>query len=146
MIKFRSIFNLIFLLFIYLTSCAKDVVLKDAEVPSEIKNYISTFFPDCAISKAVKDNDGSNDMYEVNLSCGYKLEFNKSKLIIDIDGKNTKLPDNVISSKLRNYVQTHYPSNYIVGWEIQNKKQKLSLNSDIDLIFDMQDNFVRIDD
>lgn len=70
---------------LFVTGCKKETVIPEQNVPTEIKNYVSTHFPSCSISKAIKENDENEEMYEITLSCGVKLEFNKQKEIIDID-------------------------------------------------------------
>lgn len=131
--------------FLFLTSCDKENLMYEDKIPIEIRNYVSTHFPSCSISKAVEENDENDEMYEITLSCGFKLEFNKNKEIIDIDG-TTKIPDSVVPDELLTYVGSNYPNNYIIGWEIQGSNQQVELNNNITLVFSMQGDFVRIDD
>jgi len=132
--------TLMFTLF-YLTSCEKEVVIPEQDVPTEIKSYVSTYFPDCTISKAIKEKDKNDEMYEISLSCNCKLEFNKQKNIIDIDCVS-KLPDSVVPNNILSYVNTNYPNNYIVGWEIQGNNQNVELNNDATLVFNKQGGFI----
>lgn len=131
--------------FVFLTSCDKELHIPEHKIPIEIKNYVSTHFSSCSILRAVKENDENDEMYEINLSCGFKLEFNKNKGIIDIDG-TTKIPDSVVPDKLLTYVGSNYPNNYIIGWEIQGSNQQVDLNNNVTLVFNMQGDFIRIDD
>lgn len=128
---------------LFLVSCAKEINLPEKKIPEEIKSYITTHFPDCSILKATKDRDENDDMYEVSLSCGVKLEFNKQKNIIDIDGIS-KLPDSVIPAKILSYVTATYPNNYILGWEIQSNNQEVQLDNHLELVFNMSGDFLRI--
>lgn len=138
----NSIVYLTFIFFLlYFTSCDKETVIPEQDIPGEIKSYVSTHFPDCAISKAMKEKDKKDEMYEISLSCHCKLEFNKQKNIIDIDC-SSKLPDSVVPNNILSYVNTNYPNNYIVGWEIQGNNQNIDLNNKVTLIFNKQGVFI----
>lgn len=128
-----------------LTNCNKEKLLDEKDIPAEIKQYAATHFPSCVITKATKETGNRDDVYEINLSCGVKLEFNLQKNIVDIDG-SSKLPDSVIPTGILNYVAANYAGKYIVGWEIQNSKQYADLSNRVTLVFDMQDSFLYIAD
>ena len=130
---------------VFMIGCNKETVIPVLDVPSEINNQVSTHFSSCSISKAIKENDEINDMYEITLSCGVKLELNKLKKIIDIDG-NAKLPDSVIPSNILSYVNSNYATNFIIAWELQSGNQEVQLNSNLVLVFNMAGDFLRVDD
>lgn len=130
---------------LFVTGCDKENVIPEQNIPTAIKDYVSTHFPNCSISKAIKENDENDEMYEITLSCGVKLEFNKQKEIIDIDA-NTKLPDSVIPTNILSYVNSNYPTNFIIGWELQSGNQEVQLNNDLVLVFNMAGQFLRVDD
>lgn len=130
---------------LFMSGCEKETVIPEQNVPTEIKNYILNHFPSCSISKTIRENDGNNEMYEVTLSCGVKLEFNNQKEIIDIDGI-TKLPDSVIPSNILSYVNSNYATNFIIGWGLQSGNQEVQLNNNLVLVFNMAGEFLRVDD
>ncbi len=128
-----------------LTSCEKETILSEQDIPADIKSYLSTHFQNCSISKAIKENDEKDEMYEISLSCDCKLEFNRQKDIIDIDCI-TKLPDSVIPSIVLSYVNSNYPGNNITGWEIKDNSLNVDLNNGITLVFNMQGDFLHLSD
>jgi len=125
-------------------SCTKDKIKTGDNLPTEIKTYISTHYPSQSITESEIDLKDSTNSYEVKLNNETSLEFNYKKEIVDIDG-NTKLPSSVISSKIIDYVNVNYPNNFITGWEMDEGKQEVELNSTVDLEFDMNNNFLQID-
>jgi hypothetical protein len=135
----------VFLLLTILSSCEKEKVIPTSELPTEIKDYVSTHFPNSSIVKSVKENDSFTKTYEILLEGNFKLEFNKKKEIIEIDGVS-KLPDSVIPEKIRTYVFDNYPTNVITDWELEGKNQKIELDNDLALEFNMDGDFIRIDD
>lgn len=128
-----------------LTSCDKETILPEQDIPSEIKSYVSNNFSSCSISKATKEKREKNDTYEITLSCGCKLEFNKEKNITDIDC-TSKLPDSVVPSSILTYVNSNYPNNYVIGWEIEGNNQNVDINNGSTLVFNLQGDFLHIAD
>ena len=127
-----------------LISCAKEEVIPVSELPAEMKAYISTHFPSNTILQVVKDVDGLTKTYDVLLSERISLEFNRQKEIIDIDSE-IALPNSVIPEQIRQYVTANYPSNVITDWELDDRNQQVQLNNGLDLKFNMNGDFLRID-
>jgi len=127
-----------------LMSCEKEDILPLTDIPSEISNYVSTHFPDNPIIQAIKDTDGFELTYDITLEEGFFLEFNRKKEGIDIEGL-TKLPDSVIPAKLLEYATSNYPDNFIIGWELDDRNQQIKLENGLELEFNMNGDFLRID-
>lgn len=125
-------------------SCDKEEIIPASELPTEITTFISTHFPDNTIVQAIIDKDGLTKTYDILLSGNISLEFNKKKEIIDIDGVS-QLPDSVIPEKILQYVATNYPSNFITDWELEGKNQQVQLDNGLDLEFNMEGGFLRVD-
>lgn len=127
-----------------LTSCDKEETVAPADLSSEIKAYVSTHFSTSTISSAILNTEGFTKTYDVSLSDDVQLEFNNKYEIIDIDAMH-ELPASVVPDKIKQYVATNYPSNKVVGWELERKNQQVNLDNDLDLEFTMQGDFIRID-
>jgi hypothetical protein len=78
------------------------------------------------------------------LSDGISLEFNRKREIISIDG-TSQLPTSVIPEKIFQYVENNYFGNVITDWELDGKNQQIELNNGLDLEFDMNGDFLRLD-
>lgn len=130
---------------VFMTSCEKESLIEQSDVPQEIKNYVTTHFPQNNILQTLKDNDGLNLTYDLLLDSSISLEFNRAKEIISIDG-NSKLPDSVIPAKIREYVNTNFPAYFITDWEKESRKvQQIELSNGLDLEFDNDGKYLRID-
>ncbi len=126
------------------SSCDEETIKPVSELPSEIKSYIATHFPNNSVLQVVEDKDGLTKHYSVLLSDSINLDFNRKKEIIDIDGMK-QLPNSVIPEKMLQYVTTNFPSNYITDWELEDKNQQIQLDNGLDLEFKMNGEFIRID-
>lgn len=127
-----------------LTACDKESVLPLADVPTQITNYVNTHFPNNPIIQVIKDLDGVELTYDVTLEGNFFLEFNRKKEVIEIKGL-TKLPDSVIPEKILDYVVTQYPENHIIKWELDDRSQEVTLDNELELVFNLKGDFLRID-
>lgn len=127
-----------------LASCDKETLVQDNDLSKEIRTFISTHFPSNRIIQSVKDRDGLELTYDILLDGNIKLEFNKKNQIIDIESRE-KLPDSVIPAKILDYVSANYSGNFITGWEIDGRNQQVKLNNGLELEFNMDGDFLRID-
>lgn len=125
-------------------ACDKESVLPMADVPVEITNYVNTHFPNNPIIQVIKDLDGVELTYDVTLEGNFYLEFNRKKEVIEIKGLS-KLPDSVIPEKILEYVVTQYPENHIIKWELDDKSQEVTLDNELELVFNLKGDFLRID-
>jgi hypothetical protein len=146
--KLSAITMLVFLTI--LTSCSSDddnindVLLTEAEIPKAIKTYIETHFPSNTIIRVEKDTENNIITYDIYLSENINLDFNSAFDIIDIDGV-IQLPSSVIPPSILNYVSANYPNNVITDWELEFNHQQVELNNNLELEFEMNGDFIRID-
>lgn len=137
---------------LFFASCSDDddnngnqeIVLTESEIPTIIMEYKTTHFPDNDIIRATMDTEANVVTYELDLEGFFEMDFNAEYEIIDIDG-TTQLPDSVIPQALLDYVNENYPNNFITDWELELNHQQIELNNDLDLEFDMDGAFIRID-
>jgi len=127
-------------------SFGKDNVIPYSELPIPIKTYINSHFPNYKVLKVETDNDLLSKEYEIKLSKGIEIEFNGKKNVIKNIGGDSKLPDNVIPLKIRQYVKSNYPKSFIKEWDLENTYQSVKLNNDIELKFTMGGDFIKADD
>jgi len=105
------------------------------EPPKKIKSYIQQHFPEQSVKKA---------KYKVYLDKGVKIEFDKNYHPIEIDGK-AGLPESVIPKKIMHYAKQNYPGKRIIEWEKKTHKQEVELENGIELEFDLEGNFLKVD-
>lgn len=126
------------------TSCDKETVLSENEVPAAITTFVTTHFPSNKVLQTIKDKDGLTKSYDVILEGNIQLEFNRKHEITSVES-TTKLPDSVIPAKILTYVTANYANNFITQWELDDNRQKVELNNQIELEFNKAGDFVRID-
>lgn len=113
------------------------------QLPAAVTQYVKTNFSGRTLSQISQEKKMGKTEYEIHLDNGTKLEFNNST-INEIESTE-KLPDSVIPKNILAYVNKNYPQNFITEWKLSNTKQKLELNSGVELEFNKKGQFLRID-
>lgn len=116
-------------------------------LPSAAKTFTDTYFPNAVYKSAVKLNTpGLNgSVYDTSLSSGYEIDFDANGNWTEIDGGNKAIPANLIPEKINAYIAANYPGLFVVQIENEKTKYDVELSNDLDLVFTMQGDFVRID-
>lgn len=113
------------------------------QLPAAVTQYVKTNFSGRTLSQISQEKKMGKTEYEIHLDNGTKLEFNNST-INEIESTE-KLPDSVIPKNILAYVNKNYPQNFITEWKLSNTKQKVELNSGVELEFNKKGQFLRID-
>ena len=117
------------------------------KLPNAAKSFIEQYFADQTIVAAEKEMDDGQIVYEVTLSDGTELDFDENGEWTDVDCQNRQVPDGIVPEKIRSYVATNYPDNFIVEIEHKYNRYRIELNNDkygaspIELRFDNQFNY-----
>lgn len=127
-----------------LYSFAQDKQMPFSQMPEKVQSFVKKHFSQQTVVSSKLDVEVTGREYEVKLSDGTELEFDSKLNIKSIDSK-VKLPDGVIPSKILLYTKKNYPNNYITDWERKTNYQKIELNSELELIFDKDGQFIRLD-
>ena len=129
-----------------LASCDyHDKMVEVGDMPTKTTMFIADYFPNCDIVYIDKDRDLGSVTYDVVLSCGVKLEFNKSGDWIEVDCEPNEVPNAIVPDKILDYVSAKYANNYIVKIGKEWSNYKVELNNDIELVFNKDGDFKYID-
>ena len=117
-------------------------------LPTSSKDYIEQHFSSNIIE--VEENSNwqiwENEKYEVKLANGMELDFDENGNIIEIESQNNAvIPMAALPANILSYLKENYPDTQVIGWEKQKKEQEVELANGIELEFDDQGNFRKID-
>lgn len=127
-----------------LQSCDDDKPINPNELPSVAEAYIDTHFADASVTSVLKEYDDLTYTYKVYLSDGTFIEFKKNGEWKDVENRVTGVPASVIPEKIATYITTNYPSNFVVDIE-RDRNYDVELNNNLDLVFSLSGDFLRID-
>ncbi len=137
--------KIIFFILVIVTFSSIRAQKTNLEVPSQINTFINKHFSGKTVVKYKKEIDKKGTEYKIYLNDFTKLEFNTQFEPVEIKSES-QLPESVLPSKIVSYVKSNYPALFILEWEKKKTKQQVELSNDLELEFDLNGNFLRIDD
>lgn len=133
------------------TSCDSDDdndhVISATDLPKPADTFVSTYFPNAAYQTIKKQNKADYDgsIYDVYLTNGFEIDFDANGNWIDIDGNHQAIPVALIPEKINAYVTANYPNQYVTSIDNETTYTEVELSNNVELVFDLQGNFIRID-
>lgn len=128
---------------IAVTACGDDdKMISENELPAASKSFISTYFPTARVVTVEKDRNE----YEIILSDGTKIDFNKSGEWTDVDAPMGKVvPAGFYPAPIDTYVSTNFTGIGINEISKDRRGYDVELVNGIDLLFNEQGNFISYD-
>ena len=126
-----------------LVACDKEQAVLADELPANAIGFVEAHYDGKKILYVIKELDNLKTYFHVYLDNGTKLDFSRQGVIMKIEGTEA-IPDTVIPQLILDYVDANYPNEFIRGWEIRNASQNVQLSGDIELEFDTNGNFLRV--
>ena len=128
-------------------SCEDKPVSAD-KLPAKAKTFLSTYFPGVEIISVIKEEDGD---YDVDLVDGTDVDFRSNGEWKKVDCADRPVPVGFFPASISTYVATNYPGHFIEEIELEHNRYKVGLSvlgvdTDVDLLFDKNGNFIGFDD
>lgn len=126
---------------------AQDRAINANQLPKAAKLFLAGHFKGIQVASAIEDREIYGiDEYKVYLNNGMKMEFDSHGNWKEIDGKHQKIPYGFIPASIKNYSSRNFPNTYIVKIEKKRWSYKTELSNGLELEFDRNGNFKKIDD
>lgn len=146
--KSKILIIAIMALFTAFACYARDVISHDPSVlPQSARALVETHFPDVQINHIKIDHHtfGGNE-YDVVLTNGTEIDFDSKGNIEEIDcGRMGIIPKALIKKEILDYVTSKYQGQNIIKYEIKRNGYEVELQSGLDLEFNKQGAFMRVD-
>jgi len=129
------------------SACAeKTQLVTFKELPQKAQTFVETYFNAGDVSFIKMEKDGLHNDYDVKMTDGTEIDFDYQGELEEIDCKTKAVPQGIVPEKIATYVAEHFAGAFVVEYKIDRKKLKVELNNSLELEFDKQGNFLRIDD
>lgn len=126
---------------------AEKTAIEFGELPSQAQTFVQTHFADKQIAAVYRDNDISDKDFEVIFTDGANIDFNKRGDWDEVEDRDADgVPEDIIPAPIRQFVSDRHPGQYVVQIGKEGNKYDVELNTDIEIVFDKNGNFVRYDD
>lgn len=134
------------------TSCDSDdddheSIISAADLPKPADTFVTTYFPNTTYLtiKKQRNPDADGSIYDVYLTNGFEIDFDATGNWIDIDGNHQAIPVELIPEKINIYVTANYPNQFVTSIDNERTYTEVELSNNLELVFDTQGNFLRID-
>lgn len=133
------------------TSCDSDddreSIIASADLPITASTFVNSYFPNAVYLTVKKQNKADNDssIYDIFLTNGFEIDFDATGNWINIDGNHQPIPVELIPEKINTYVTANYANLFVTSIDKEPNYTEVDLSNNLELIFDLQGNFLRID-
>ncbi len=117
-----------------------------SELPVQAQTFIKKYFNLTDITYVEREREGFHNEYNVYLQDATKIEFDFQGNLQSIDCNKIPVPEGIVPELIVQYVALHHPNAYIGEYAIGHRHLQVELNNGLELIFDLEGHFLRIDD
>lgn len=118
-----------------------------SQLPKVSREFVSTHFGEISIAHIViEKNLLGIKGYDVILTNGIDIEFNKSGEWKEVDGNRSTIPTGIIPQAISNYIKMNYAGKEIIKIEKDWRDYEVKLSNGLELTFDNKGNLIDIDD
>jgi len=125
----------------------QEKVIEVNNLPKAAQSFITSNYGNdkVALVKSEKELMQSIE-YKVVLASGIELEFDSKGNWTEVDAKSKSVPQGIVPAKIKSYVQKSFPNNNIVQINKDSKGYEVELTNGIEVKFNKNAEFIKIDD
>ena len=140
----KKFFSVIVALALTIPALADGRIIPESQLPDGAKAFISKYFESNKVLQAEIDDFE----YEVLLEGGIKLEFdNKGNWTkVDCEHSDAGVPAAIIPAKVAEYLNASYKDSTVTSITKERRTIEVELDDYLELIFNSEGKFLRIDD
>lgn len=130
-----------------LTACnaqKKNITIK--QLPTTAQTFINTHFPNQATSYIIEDKELTKTEYEVRFTGGAEVEFDGHGNWKEVDMNHNLMPVGILPKNIAAYLVQNYKGQQAEKVERKRYGYKVKLISDLELEFDKNGRFLKLDD
>lgn len=124
---------------------AQKTTITTAELPAKAQAFLKEHFANENPASIVKDKETFSTDYKVRFSNNTEVEFDSKGNWEEIDGNHTPIPTTTIPAKIASYVKSNYKEVSITKIDKGHWGYEVDLSNGIELEFDSNEKFLRID-
>lgn len=125
----------------------QEKVIQVSNLPQTARNFISNHYANEKVALTKSEKEGLSSIeYKVILANGIEVEFDNKGNWTEVDAKNFSVPQDIIPANIKSYVQKSFPENNIVQINKSKKGYEIELTNGIEVKFNKQGEFIKIDD
>ena len=143
----KKILSIIAVITISLTACAdRQHLIEYSDLPAQAQTFIKTYFNLSDVSYIESEREGLHTEYKVYLKNATEIEFDQKCNLENIDCRISPVPEGIVPEVIISYLQNRHPDDFVVEYAIGFRYLKVELSNGLELLFDLEGKFVRVDD
>lgn len=116
------------------------------QLPKTAREFITEFFQNDQITVVERDKKPFKTEYEVKFQSGSEADFTGDGTWTEVKaGKDGEIPSGIIPTGISKYVNQNYAGKKIVEIKLDRRGYEIELSNGLDIEFDSNGNFIRID-
>ena len=116
---------------------AERIQVKPDKIPHLAQNQLKAYFPDATVVEATKDESKIKNNYEVVLSDGTKLEFDKDGNWLFVDRGGEPIPTRMIPGQVHMVLNKNFGEYKVIKMEKDEKRNsEITLSDGTKVFFD----------
>ncbi len=145
----KRLFHILIFGFVLMAHSAlaqKEKKIEIRELPEKAQVFIKkNFTKEKAQNIWQETEDFIDKSYKVIFKDKLKIKFDKKGDWKEVDGKRAPIPTSFIPEKILAYIKRSFPNNSVVKIEKDKKKYEVEISNGLELEFDIDGNFLKID-
>lgn len=133
-------------LFLSLSANAQKTTITVAELPAKAQTFLKKHFGTENPTYVIKDKETFSTDYKVQFANKIEVEFDGNGDWDEIDGNHNAIPTAILPAKIASYVKTNFKDSQVTGLDKGRWGYEVNLNNGLELEFDSNGKFIRIDD
>lgn len=143
----KKIFAIVAALTFSLAACAdNDRLISLSELPAQAQTFLRKYFNIADVAYIERERDGFHYDYSIYLNNATEIDFDHQGHLQSVDCKRNPVPQGIVPELITSFVTLHHPDQFIVEYVIEYRQQNVELNNGLELVFDSEGHFIRIDD
>lgn len=124
-----------------------DRITRDQSVlPTVSRNFLAEHFGQMDISHIkIESNLFGTKGYDVILTNGINVEFNKDGEWKEIEARHAFVPLKILPKKMTEYLHKHFPQNTVISVDKDTREYEIKLNNGLELKFFLNGDFKNYD-
>lgn len=121
-------------------------MIKQSELPAPAQTFIRKYFHVDQVAYVEREREVLHYDYKVYLNNATEIDFDHQGHLESIDCKRTAVPAGVVPELIISFLKLHHPEEFIVEYSIDFGRRTVELNNGLELVFDTEGHFIKIDD
>lgn len=116
-------------------------------LPQNAKTFINTYFSDKQVAVVFHDKEVGDNDYEVVFTDSASIDFDKKGNWIEVEDRDVDgVPLAIFPEAIASYVNANHAGEHVVAISKDKRDYEVELSNNMDLVFDLDGNFLRYDD